>query len=104
MQRWKVKETQRAARQPNAAGIAAIVLRSIWHQGIRSNYRGAYWKYALRIVTHYALNPAKIWLAATIMIAGHHFIPYSRDVVGRIQREIDRDESVPEPVTVPAAD
>ena len=104
MQRWKVKETQRAARQPNAAGIAAIVLRSIWHQGIKSNYRGAYWKYALRIVTHYALNPAKIWLAATIMIAGHHFIPYSRDVVGRIQREIDRDESVPELVTVPTAD
>ena len=104
MQRWKVKETQHAARQPNATGIAAIVLRSIWYQGIKSDYRGAYWKYALRIATHYALNTAKIWLAATIMIAGHHFIPYSRNVVGRIQREIDRDESVPGLATVTTAD
>ena len=101
MQRWKIKENQRAARQPNAAGIAAIVLRSIWHQGIKSNYRGAYWKYALRIVTHYALNPAKIWLAATIMIAGHHFIPYSREVVAKIHCEIERAESVSELVAVP---
>jgi radical SAM superfamily enzyme YgiQ (UPF0313 family) len=101
MQRWKIKENQRAARQPNAAGIAAIVLRSIWHQGIKSDYRGAYWKYALRIVTHYALNPAKIWLAATIMIAGHHFIPYSREVVAKIQSEIERAESVSELVAVP---
>jgi len=101
MQRWKIKENQRAARQPNAAGIAAIVLRSIWHQGIKSNYRRAYWKYALRIVTHYALNPAKIWLAATIMIAGHHFIPYSREVVAKIQSEIEIAEAVSELVAVP---
>ena len=101
MQRWKIKENQRAARQPNAAAIAATVLRSIWHQGIKSDYRGAYWKYALRIVTHYALNPAKIWLAATIMIAGHHFIPYSREVVAKIQCEIQRAESVSELVAVP---
>lgn len=104
MQRWKVKGTQRPARQPNAAGIAAIVLRSIWHQGIKSDYRMAYWKYALRIVTHFALNPAKIWLAATILIAGHHFIPYSRDVVAKIQRQIDREEPVPELAAVAATD
>jgi radical SAM superfamily enzyme YgiQ (UPF0313 family) len=104
MERWQIQKNQRPARQPSAAGIAAIVLRSIWHQGIKSNYRGAYWKYAVRIVTHYALNPAKIWMAATIMISGHHFIPYSREVVRKIQRDIDRAESVPEIVAVPAAE
>jgi len=101
MDRWMIQGKQRAARQPGAAGIAAIVLRSIWHQGIKSNYRGAYWKYLVRIVTHYALSPAKLWMAATIMISGHHFIPYSREVVSKIQREVERAESVPELVAVP---
>lgn len=104
MQRWNVKDTQHAARQPGPAGIAGIVLRSIWHQGIKSDYRGAYWKYALRILTRYALNPAKLWMAATILIAGHHFIPYSREVVAKIQGEIIRAEAVPEFVAVAAAE
>ena len=104
MQCWEIKKNQRAARQPNAAGIVAIVARSIWHQGIRSSYRRAYWKYALRIVSHYALNPPKIWMAATIMISGHHFIPYAREVVGKIEREIQRVETLPKLVAVPAED
>jgi radical SAM superfamily enzyme YgiQ (UPF0313 family) len=98
MQRWKIKENQRAARQPNAAGMLAIAARSIWHQGIRSSYRRAYWKYMLRLVTHYALSPAKFWMAGTVLISGHHFIPYARDVVGKIEREIQRTESQQEPV------
>ena len=101
---WKVRKNQRAARQPSAAGIAAIMLRSIWHQGIKSDYRKAYWKYALRIVSHYALNPAKIWMAATIMISGNHFIPYSREVVADIQRQIERVETLQELVPVTAGD
>ena len=101
MQSWEVKKNQRAARQPNAAGIAAIVARSIWHQGLRSSYRRVYWKYAWRILSHYALNPPKIWMAATIMISGHHFIPYAREVVEKIGREIERVETLPQllPVT-----
>jgi len=104
MQSWKIKKNQRAARQPNAAAIVAIVARSIWHQGIRSSYRRAYWKYALRILRHYALNPPKIWMAATIMISGHHFIPYSREVVGNIEREIERVEPLPELAPAPAGE
>ena len=70
--------------------------RSVWHQGLRSSYRRVYWKYALRILSHYALNPPKIWMAATLMISGHHFIPYSREVVGKIEREVQRVESLQE--------
>jgi radical SAM superfamily enzyme YgiQ (UPF0313 family) len=104
MERWKIRKNQRAARQPGAAGIAAIVLRSVWHQGIRSNYRGAYWKYALRIVTHCGLHPAKLWMAATVMLSGHHFVPYSREVVAKIHRDIEKAESVPELVAVPVTE
>ena len=102
MQSWKIKKNQRAARQPRAAGIAAIVMRSIWQQGIRSSYRSAYWKYLFRILSQYALNPPKIWMAATLMISGHHFIPYAREVVGKIEREIERIETLQELVPAPA--
>jgi radical SAM superfamily enzyme YgiQ (UPF0313 family) len=104
MQCWEIKKNQRAARQPNAAGIAAIVARSLWHQGIRSPYRSAYWKYLFRILSHYALNLPKIWMATTLMISGHHFIPYSREVVGKIEREIERVEALPELVPAPVGE
>jgi len=102
MESWKTHQTQHAARQPGPLGIAAIMMRSLWHQGIRSNYRAAYWKFLLRMVTHYAFNPAKIWMSATVMISGHHFIPYSRQVVEGIERQIERVEALPElmPVAV----
>jgi radical SAM superfamily enzyme YgiQ (UPF0313 family) len=102
MESWKTRKNQRAARQPGAADIAAIVMRSIWHQGIKSNYRSAYWKYLFRMLSHYSFNPAKIWMAATVMISGHHFIPYSREVVAGIERQIDRVETLPELVPAPA--
>jgi hypothetical protein len=100
MESWKTRKNQRAARQPGAFGIAAIVTRSIWHQGVRSDYRGAYWKYLLRVVSHYSFNPAKIWMAATVMISGHHFIPYSRQVVEGIERQIERVETLQDLVPV----
>jgi len=104
MEKWNTRKNQRAARQPGALGISAIVLRSIWHQGIKSNYRSAYWKYLFRMVTHYSFNPAKIWMAATVMISGHHFIPYSRQVVEGIERQIERVETAQELVPVAAGE
>jgi len=101
MERWKIRKNQRPARQPGFTSIMAIVARSIWRQGFRSSYRGVYWKYLLKILSHYAFNPSKIWMAATIMISGHHFIPYSREVVGKIELEARRVEALPE--LVPAA-
>jgi radical SAM superfamily enzyme YgiQ (UPF0313 family) len=102
MQSWKTRKNQRAARQPNAAGIAGIMLRSVWHQGIKSSYRRAYWKYVFRVLTHYAFNPPKLWMAATVMISGHHFIPYAREVVAAIERAVQRVEEPSELVPATA--
>jgi radical SAM superfamily enzyme YgiQ (UPF0313 family) len=96
MQKWETRKSQRAAKQPSALGIMVIVARSIWHQGITSNYKKEYWKYALRILSHYALNPPKIWMAATVMISGHHMIPYACEVVRKIDEEVQRVETLPE--------
>lgn len=104
MQAWTTRKNQRAAQQPGLGGIIAIMARSIWRQGIRSSYRRPYWKYLFRILTHYAFNPAKIWMAATIMISGHHFIPYACEVRGKIEQEVAHVETLTELVPVPAGE
>jgi radical SAM superfamily enzyme YgiQ (UPF0313 family) len=88
LQAWQTRKCQRPAQQPGLVEIAKTVLRSIWHQGLRSSYRRAYWKYLLRLVTRCSTNPVKIWIGFTILIAGHHFIPYANEVVDRVEGDI----------------
>jgi radical SAM superfamily enzyme YgiQ (UPF0313 family) len=88
LQFWQTRNCQRPAQQPGWVDIAKIMLRSIWHQGLRSSYRRAYWKYLLRLVTRCSTDPAKIWVGCTILIAGHHFIPYATEVVQRVEDDI----------------
>jgi len=88
LQAWRTRKCQRPAQQPGLVDIAQIMLRSIWQQGLRSSYRRAYWKYLLRLVTRYSTNPVKIWIGCTILIAGHHFIPYAKEVVQRVEGDI----------------
>jgi hypothetical protein len=88
LQFWQTRNCQRPAQQPGWVDMAKITLRSIWHQGLRSSYRRPYWKYLLRLVTRCSTDPAKIWIGCTIMIAGHHFIPYAKEVVQRVEGNI----------------
>ncbi|MBZ5514664.1 MAG: DUF4070 domain-containing protein [Acidobacteriia bacterium] len=88
LRKWGSRKPQRPAHQPTMGSIIKILLRSIWHQGLRSSYRRAYWKYFFHIVARYSMNRAKLWLGATILISGHHFIPYSKDVVRQVEEEI----------------
>ena len=95
---WKSRNCQRPAHQPTLGSIIKIVLRSIWHQGLRSSYRGAYWKYFFQILGRYAMNRAKLWLGVTLLISGHHFIPYAKDVVRQVEGQIRKIGNEPEPV------
>ncbi len=88
LQAWQTRKCQRPAQQPGLVDIAKIMLRSIWHQGLRSSYSRPYWKYLLRLITQCSTNPAKIWLGVTILIAGHHFIPYANEVAQRVEGDI----------------
>jgi radical SAM superfamily enzyme YgiQ (UPF0313 family) len=88
LQVWQTRKCQRPAQQPGLVESAKIMLRSIWHQGLRSSYRRVYWKYLLRLVTRCSTDPAKIWIGLTILIAGHHFIPYAKEVVQRVEGDI----------------
>ena len=88
LQAWQTRKCQRPAQQPGLVDIAKIMLRSIWHQGLRSSYRRPYWKYLLRLVTRCSTDPAKIWMGIIILIAGNHFIPYAKEVAQRVEGDI----------------
>ncbi len=96
LQDWQTKDCQRPAHQPALGSLIRIVLRSIWHQGLRSSYRRAYWKYFFQLITRYPTNRAKIWLGFTILISGHHFIPYAQEVVRQVEGEIREVANEPE--------
>ena len=56
----------------------AVVLRSIAAQGVRSSYRGAYWRFLGWVLAHHR---EKLALALAQACAGHHFITYTRETV-----------------------
>ncbi len=96
LQDWQNKDCQRPAHQPALGSIIRIVLRSIWHQGLKSRYRAAYWKYFFKLVTRYPMNRAKLWLGFTILISAHHFIPYAQEVVRQLDGEVLNTANEPE--------
>ncbi len=102
LREWKTSEAQRPAQQPGFAAMVRIVLRSLWHQGVRSSYKRAYWKYFLRLIARYPFNRPKLWLGFTILISGHHFIPYALEVVKKMQDETG--ERLPLPGLVASAE
>ena len=93
---WQSRDCQHPSQQPAFGSILRIVLRSIWHQGLKSSYKAAYWKYFLRLIARYAMNRPKLWLGFTILISGHHFIPYAKEVVQKVEGEVIETVNVPE--------
>jgi radical SAM superfamily enzyme YgiQ (UPF0313 family) len=59
-----------AARTPLVFSDLMAVARSIWRQGLRSNYRLEYWKFIAQAVHRHRQHLDK---AITLAIMGHHF-------------------------------
>jgi hypothetical protein len=89
---WKTTSHQKAPHY-SAWHKACVVVRSVWHQGIRSNYRRAYWTFFVRVLDLGLFNPPKLWLGFTILVSGHHFIGYSRQVAAELEEGIAREEA-----------
>ena len=74
----------------------ARMLRSMWVQGVRSNYRGVYWRYLLWAMLH---HPRKVRFTFHEAIFGHHFTVYSVQTViprlGKIVAELPLEAEVP---------
>jgi len=103
LQDWQTKQTQHPAKQPGPSGMAKILFRSLWHQGLRSSYKRAYWKFFLKLVTQYLFDRPKLWLGFTILISAHHFIPYANEVVKKVDGEMVEPVPLPELVATTQA-
>jgi radical SAM superfamily enzyme YgiQ (UPF0313 family) len=96
LQKWEARPCQHPSKEPTPVQIVKILAKSVWYQGFRSSYRMAYWKYFTKLFTRYAFDRPKLWLGFTIMISGHHFIPYGNEVAQKVNRELRKIEAAPE--------
>jgi radical SAM superfamily enzyme YgiQ (UPF0313 family) len=92
---WKVVKQQRATKYPflskdgqSVSTIVGTAIRSILHQGILSSYRRAYWTFLMRLLGRWSFNPPKLTLGFTILLSGHHFISYAKNVVAQVECEL----------------
>ena len=101
--RWKVASQQKASFPYNERlgrlRIVGTMIRSIFHQGIRSSYRKAYWTFFIRLLGRWSFDPLKLSMGFLILISGHHFIRYARTVVAQLESELIKLQ-----VDKPAAD
>ena len=86
---WKARKPQKPPGIPFWP-MLGIFARSIIHQGILSSYRQAYWKFLWRLVARWSLNPPKFSLGFAMLLSGHHFIHYARNVVVQLESELER--------------
>jgi radical SAM superfamily enzyme YgiQ (UPF0313 family) len=80
----------------------ACLLRSIWRQGVRGSYRGAYWRFLGKVVRR---APRRIARAVAMAIAGEHMIRYTREaVLPRLEmaiEEVRREAAMALPGDIP---
>jgi radical SAM superfamily enzyme YgiQ (UPF0313 family) len=86
---WKPRKPQKPPEIPLLA-VLGIVFRSIVHQGILSSYRKAYWKFLLRLVARWSLNPCRFSMGFAMLISGHHFIHYARNLAVQLDSELEK--------------
>ncbi|HEV2388886.1 MAG TPA: B12-binding domain-containing radical SAM protein [Candidatus Acidoferrales bacterium] len=104
---WHVAKAQKATQYPRQyrglrglASAAGTACRSVFHQGIRSSYRQAYWSFVFRLLGRWCLNPPKLSLGFNVLLSGHHFINYAKDVAAQLDAQL----SQPAMAEAPAAD
>jgi radical SAM superfamily enzyme YgiQ (UPF0313 family) len=101
---WQPKATQK----PPNLGMSynlRVLWATIWRQGIRSDYRGSYWRFFFRMISSCWRSPAKIWLGFTVMLSAHHFVLYSKVVIKHLEEEADlAEQSARRPITSTASD
>ncbi|MEO8127145.1 MAG: B12-binding domain-containing radical SAM protein [Bryobacteraceae bacterium] len=83
---WKPQATQVPPSMPLSYDVRAL-LSSMWKQGIRSSYRGSYWKFLSRLIWNWGGQPAKLWLGFMILLSAHHFLIYAREVSEELEND-----------------
>jgi hypothetical protein len=83
LQAWRPRG-QQPPRLPMSYN-ARVFFASVWTQGIRSDYRRAYWRFLWLMARNWARQPAKIWLGFMVLLSAHHFVIYARQVTRELE-------------------
>jgi hypothetical protein len=84
---WETQEEQKATPYPLSL-VLGVLVRSVFRQGILSSYRREYWKFLLQILTRWSRNPPKLSMGIGLLLSGHHFIKYAKDVATELEAEL----------------
>ncbi len=83
---WQTKPSQMTPDIPLGHEIK-LMASSMWIQGVRSEYRGAYWRFFWTIVYRYRSDPVKLGMGLGLLVSAHHFLIYARQVADELERE-----------------
>jgi radical SAM superfamily enzyme YgiQ (UPF0313 family) len=67
--------------------LLRVLVKSVWRQGVLSDYRRAYWRFLRRLMIRWGLDPQKRRLGFELALSGHHFIRYARHVAETLEAE-----------------
>ncbi len=85
---WRPRKTQKPPDLPMWYNLR-LLFASLWTQGLRSNYRRAYWNFLWKLISKWSREPAKLWLGFMVLLSAHHFLIYSRQVAQELAVEAD---------------
>jgi len=86
LEAWRPTAAQRPPRLPWAYQIRLFSV-SMWKQGVRSDYRLAYWRFLGTLVWRWSRQPARMWLGFMVLLSAHHFLNYARQAAGELEVE-----------------
>ncbi len=84
IQSWNPRPAQQPPRLSLSYNLR-VLLSSAWHQGVRSRYRRAYWRFLSLAIRHWGRQPAKIWLAFMVLLSAQHFLSYAQIASGELE-------------------
>ena len=75
---WEPHPAQHVPRPPNWYRLR-IGFASLWHQGLRSNYRRDNWRFLAIVLRRWRGDPVRMWQATVMLLSAHHFVHYARE-------------------------
>jgi radical SAM superfamily enzyme YgiQ (UPF0313 family) len=85
LEHWVPKPMQRGPRV-RLFFAAKVVLRSMWVQGVRSDYRRAYWRYFARMISRCWREQPRLIMGLQVVVLAHHFIRYARQAGSKLRQ------------------
>ena len=83
---WETKPSQNPPTLGPSYNLRGMV-HSMWIQGVKSNYRGAYWQFLWKLLRNFSANRTKMFIGTQSLMAAHHFVIYARHVANELERE-----------------